>query len=149
MTPIEAMNNVADYIREIIEEYSTKQKRGELPISVYAGYPPVPQTAQEKESFVYCYATKVNDTEDNFSKVDIEIGFSIYDDDPSEGCMSLYNVMEHVRQALLRKRTLNGRSHLLFPVKSEIVDPQPFPQWQGRMDVSYTIGQPLEEGVEF
>lgn len=148
MTPIEAMNNVADYIRDVVTEYSTKQKRGELPISVYAGYPPVPQSAQEKESFIYCYASKVHDTEDNFSEVDLEIGFSIYDDNPTEGCMSLYNIMEHVRQALLVKRTLNGRSRLLFPLKSEMVDPQPFPQWQGRMTVSYTIGQPSEEGMD-
>lgn len=148
MTPIEAMENVAARIREVTKEYFTRQKRGELPISVYTGYPPVPQGAQEKESYIYCYAVKVHDTEDNYSRVDIEIGFSIYDDNPDEGCLSLYNLMEHVRQALLRRRTLNGRSRLVFPIESEIVDPQPFPQWQGRMTVSYTIAQPVEEGFD-
>ena len=65
-----------------------------------------------------------------------------------EGCLSLYNLMEHVRQALLTKRTLGGRSRMLFPLEGEIVDPQPFPQWQGRLTVSYTIAQPEEE-VDF
>lgn len=148
MTPIEAMENVAARIKGVTKEYVTRQKRGELPIAVYAGYPPVPKGAQEKESFIYCYAVKVHDTEDNYSRVDIEIGFSIYDDDPNEGYITLYNLMEHVRQALLRRRTLNGRSRLVFPIESEIVDPQPFPQWQGRMTVSYTIAQPVEEGFD-
>lgn len=148
MTPIEAMENVAARIREVTREYCTRQKRGELPIAVYAGYPPVPKGPQEKESFIYCYAVKVRDTENNYSQVDIEIGFSIYDDNPSEGCTTLYNLMEHVRQALLTRRTLNGRSRLVFPIESEIVDPQPFPQWQGKMTVSYTVAQPVEEGFD-
>lgn len=148
MTPIEAMENVAARIRSVVGEYSTHQKKGTLPIAVYAGYPPFKTKPEESESYIYCYAVKVHDTEDRYSRVDIEIGFSIFDEDPKEGCLSLYNLMEHVRQALLTKRTLGGRSRMLFPLEGEIVDPQPFPQWQGRLTVSYTIAQPEEE-VDF
>ena len=119
-----------------------------IPVSVYAGYPPFSTKPEQRESYIYCYAVKVHDTEDRYSRVDIEIGFSIFDEDPKEGCLSLYNLMEHVRQALLTKRTLGKRSRLLFPLEGEIVDPQPFPQWQGRLTVSYTIAQPEEE-VDF
>lgn len=149
MTPIEAMENVAARIRSVVKEYSTHQKRGTLPISVYAGYPPFSTKPEQRESYIYCYAVRVHDTEDSYSWVDIEIGFSICDEDPKEGCLSLYNLMEHVRQALLTKRTLGGRSSLLFPLEGEIVDPQPFPQWQGRLTVSYTIGQPTEGGIDY
>ena len=136
MTPIEAMENVAARIRSVVKEYSTHQKRGTLPISVYAGYPPFSTKPEQRESYIYCYAVRVHDTEDSYSWVDIEIGFSICDEDPKEGCLSLYNLMEHVRQALLTKRTLGGRSSLLFPLEGEIVDPQPFPQWQGKITAS-------------
>lgn len=148
MTPIEAMENVATRIRDVVKEYSTHQRGGTLPVSVYAGYPPFSTKPEQRESYIYCYAVKVHDTEDRYSRVDIEIGFSIFDEDPKEGCLSLYNLMEHVRQALLTKRTLGKRSRLLFPLEGEIVDPQPFPQWQGRLNVSYTIAQPEEE-VDF
>lgn len=148
MTPIEAMENVATRIRDVVKEYSTHQRWGTLPVSVYAGYPPFSTKPEQRESYIYCYAVKVHDTEDRYSRVDIEIGFSIFDEDPKEGCLSLYNLMEHVRQALLTKRTLGKRSRLLFPLEGEIVDPQPFPQWQGRLNVSYTIAQPEEE-VDF
>ena len=146
MTPIEAMENVAARIRGVVKEYRTHQRLGTLPVSVYAGYPPFSTKPEQRESYIYCYAVKVHDTEDRYSRVDIEIGFSIFDEDPKEGCLSLYNLMEHVRQALLTKRTLGKRSRLLFPLEGEIVDPQPFPQWQGRLNVSYTIAQPEEEG---
>ena len=148
MTPIEAMENVAARIRDAVKEYSTHQRLGTLPVSVYAGYPPFSTKPEQRESYIYCYAVKVHDNEDRYSRVDIEIGFSIFDEDPKEGCLSLYNLMEHVRQALLTKRTLGERSRLLFPLEGEIVDPQPFPQWQGRLTVSYTIAQPEEE-VDF
>lgn len=148
MTPIEAMENVAARIRDVVKEYSTHQRWGTIPVSVYAGYPPFSTKPEQRESYIYCYAVKVHDNEDRYSRVDIEIGFSIFDEDPKEGCLSLYNLMEHVRQALLTKRTLGGRSRLLFPLEGEIVDPQPFPQWQGRLNVSYTIAQPEEE-VDF
>lgn len=149
MTPIEVMENVAARIRSVVKEYSTHQKRGTLPISVYAGYPPFSTKPEQRESYIYCYAVRVHDTEDSYSWVDIEIGFSICDEDPKEGCLSLYNLMEHVRQALLTKRTLGGRSSLLFPLEGEIVDPQPFPQWQGKITASYTIGQPTEGGIDY
>ena len=148
MTPIEAMENVAARIRDAVKEYSTHQRLGTLPVSVYAGYPPFSTKPEQRESYIYCYAVKVHNTEDRYSRVDIEIGFSIFDEDPKEGCLSLYNLMEHVRQALLTKRTLGRRGRLLFPLEGEIVDPQPFPQWQGRLTVSYTIAQPEEE-VDF
>lgn len=148
MTPIEAMENVAARIRDVVKEYRTHQRWGTLPVSVYAGYPPFSTKPEQRESYIYCYAVKVHDTEDRYSRVDIEIGFSIFDEDPKEGCLSLYNLMEHVRQALLTKRTLGKRSRLLFPLEGEIVDPQPFPQWQGRLNVFYTIAQPEEE-VDF
>ena len=148
MTPIEAMENVAARIRGVVKEYRTHQRLGTLPVSVYAGYPPFSTKPEQRKSYIYCYAVKVHDTEDRYSRVDIEIGFSIFDEDPKEGCLSLYNLMEHVRQALLTKRTLGKRSRLLFPLEGEIVDPQPFPQWQGRLTVSYTIAQPEEE-VDF
>lgn len=148
MTPIEAMENVAARIRDVVKEYRTHQRWGTIPVSVYAGYPPFSTKPEQRESYIYCYAVKVHDAEDRYSRVDIEIGFSIFDEDPKEGCLSLYNLMEHVRQALLTKRMLGKRSRLLFPLEGEIVDPQPFPQWQGRLTVSYTIAQPEEE-VDF
>lgn len=150
MTSVELMNNLADFLREVVKDYSTNQDAGVLPVAVYAGYPPVRTDYEEKESFIYALATEWEDKEDGtFSTCKAEIGFSIYDDNKTEGCFSLYNIMEHVRQALLKKRTLAGRNRLELPLKSVVSDDQPWPQWQGIITATYTLGQPMEEEVDY
>ena len=150
MTTVELMNNVRDYLEVVLADYSTTQKAGTRSVAVYAGYPPLRMQAAEKESYVYVLALEWTDKADNtFSQAKIEIGFSIYDDDTEHGVLSLYNLMEHVRQAMLKKRTLNGRNRLELPLKGELCDVQTFPQWQGRIEAMYTIGQPIEEEMEW
>lgn len=150
MTSVELMNNLADFLRAVVKDYSTNQEAGVLPVAVYAGYPPVRTDYEEKESFIYVLATEWEDKEDGtFSTCKAEIGFSIYDDNKTEGCFSLYNIMEHVRQALLKKRTLAGRNRLELPLKSVVSDDQPWPQWQGIITATYTLGQPMEEEVDY
>ena len=113
MTSVELMNNLADFIREAVKDYSSQQKAGDIPVAVYSGWPPIRMASAEKESFIYALALEWEDKEDGtFSTCKAEIGFSIYDDDKEQGCFSLYNIMEHVRQALLKHRTLNGRNRL-------------------------------------
>lgn len=145
----EVMENLADYIRQVVEGYDRQQKTKNFKIAVYAGYPPVRTSSDETASFIYCLATEFHDDEDRLGTAEVEIGFSIYDEDPQEGSRSLVNLMEHVRQALLRKRTLGNRNRLVLPLNGSLVNPQPYPQWQGRINAAYTIAQPDEEGFDF
>lgn len=146
MTSVELMDILAEFIREVVKDYSSQQKAGDVPVTVYSGWPPIRMASAEKESFIYALALEWDDKADNtFSTCKAEIGFSIYDDDKEQGCFSLYNIMEHVRQALLKHRTLNGRNRLELPLKSVVSDDQMYPHWLGAMTVTYTIGQPEEE----
>lgn len=150
MTSVELMNNLADFLCEVVKDYSSNQEAGTLPVVVYAGYPPVRTDYEEKESFIYAIATEWEDKEDGtFSTCKVEIGFSIYDDNKTEGCFSLYNIMEHVRQALLKKCTLAGRNRLELPFKSVVSDDFTYPQWQGIITETYTLGQPMEEEIDY
>lgn len=149
MTQVELMENVAVFLDEIVKEYETKQSDGVLvPIKVYPGYLPVKTDARESESCLYALVTECEDNDDQ-SEAKLEIGFSICDSDPAEGWRSLFNLMEHVRQALLKKRTIANKHRLILPIKSKVADEQPFPQWQGLMTVSYTLGKPVEEDINY
>lgn len=146
MTTVELMNNLADFLQSVVKDYSTQQKKGCLPIEVYAGYPPIRTNASEISSFIYVLVTEFEDKEEpNLSTAKVEIGFSIYDKDTETGFLSLYNLMEHVRQTLLKQRTVAEKHRIVLPVKGEIAEDQPFPQWQGKITIEYTIGQPSEE----
>ena len=71
--------------------------------------------------------------------------------DGVDGWRSLYNVVEHVRQDLLKFRFVNMKFRLDLekPIVFKVPENQPFPQWQATMTVTYTIGQPEEEGFNY
>ena len=150
MTTTELMRNLKDYLTKAVADYETRQKGGHIPIVVYEGFPPIRTSAEEKASFIYCLVLSWEDTAQvTMSKANVEIGFSIYDEDPQDGWRSLFNIMEHVRQALLKRHIVAQRNMLVMPIKGELIDTQPYPQWQGKITTAYTIGQPAEEGIEF
>lgn len=150
MTLVETMENLAEFLRETVSEYSSEQPSGKKPVAVYAGYPPVAISSEEGPSFIYALATDFTDAqEDPYRTVKVEIGFSVYDENKEDGWRSLFNLMEHVRQALLKHRCIAGRSSLVLPLKGAVSDSQPFPQWEGKITASYTIGQPTEVGIDY
>lgn len=148
MTLMEVMNDLSDFIRHVVNEYSAEQPSGLHQIHVYAGYPPIPSDSRETSSRIYTLVTDFTDGEDG-STAKVEIGFSVYDEDEINGWHSLFNLMEHIRQALLKHRCLKNRTVLVLPVKGEISGSQPYPQWEGRIIASYQIGQPTEEGINY
>lgn len=146
MTPIELMENLSKYLQETVVSYTAVQKSGETHIDVFPGYPPLKSSGKEGSSFIYVVVTEFTDKENgDLSSANVEIGFSIYDQDEKDGWRSLYNIMEHVRQALLKKRILASKHMLLLPIKGEILEDQPWPQWRGIITTTYTIGQPVME----
>ena len=150
MTLMEVMEDLAELIRGVVKDYAAEQPSGLRPVEVYAGYPPVPETAGETASRIYALVTEFTDEAgEDYSTARVEIGFSLYDEDEGNGWRSLYNLMEHVRQAVLKHRCLAGRTVLVLPVKGEISGSQPFQQWEGRITASYQIGQPIEEGINY
>lgn len=151
MTIVETMDNIADYLRAVLADYTISDGGTFAPVSVYAGWPPVRDSSKIKESFVYACVTDWQDDLDGTnqtSKATVQIGFSVQDADLKDGWRQLYNLMETVRQALLRKRTIAGRSWLQSPVKGMVVvDNLLFPEWSGAITVQYVIGQPVEEKI--
>ena len=148
MTIVEVMDELAAYIRDVVSDYSSEQKEGTVPVEVYAGFPPVRGNPKEQASFIYALVTDFEDGEDG-SIAKAEIGFSIYDEDKTDGWRSLYNLMEHVRQNLLKHPCLAGRVVLHKPMKGSVSDGPLYPNWEGKIVAEYAIGQPTEEGIEY
>ena len=150
MTTMELMKNLKEYLAQVVKNYDAQQKEKTIPIAVYEGFPPIRTTAEENASFIYCLVINWEDSSnDSLSDAKVEIGFSIYDEDTRDGWRSLFNIMEHVRQALLKQRIIARRNMLVLPIQGEILDEQPYPQWQGKITTKYTIGQPVEEGIAY
>lgn len=149
MTPINLMDRLAAKLQTLMDDYTTEQPSGTLPIKVYPGYFPVRTDASEINSALYVLVKQVMDEEGNKeSSAVVEIGFSIYDEDPLHGWRSLFNVLEHVRQYLLKNRIIDKKHWLQLPVETIVFDDQSqaWPQWRATITTKYTISQPEEEG---
>lgn len=152
MTPINLMDRLAAKLQTLMDDYSTDQPSGTLPIKVYPGYFPVRTDATEMNSAMYVLVKQVlDDTEKIKSSAIVEIGFSIYDEDPVDGWRSLYNALEHVRQYLLKNRIIDKKHWLQLPMETLVFDDQnqAWPQWRATMTAKYTVGQPAEEGITY
>lgn len=153
MTPIDLMDMLAKRLQKVLADYTAQQPSGKLPVTVHPGYIPVQNNAKEKNSNVYVLVYDIEDKPKNSTSIaTVEIGFSIYDDDHENGWRSLFNVMEHVRQNLLKYRFVGMKFRLdldAAPLKTHIVENQAFPQWQGTMTAAYSIGYIEEEGMNF
>ena len=153
MTPIDLMDMLAERLQKVLADYTAQQPSGKVPVTVHPGYIPVQNNAKEKNSNLYVLVYDIEDKPKNSTSIaTVEIGFSIYDDDHENGWRSLFNVMEHVRQDLLKYRFVGMKFRLdldAAPLKTHIVENQAFPQWQGTMTAAYTIGYIEEEGMNF
>ena len=152
MTPINLMDRLAAKLQALMDDYTTEQPSGILPIKVYPGYFPRRTNATEMNSAMYVLVTQVVDeSEKAKSYAIVEIGFSIYDEDPVYGWRSLFNALEHVRQYLLKNRIIDKKHWLQLPMETIVLDDQnqAWPQWRATMTAKYTVGQPVEEGITY
>lgn len=82
---------------------------------------------------------------DSEAKVHIYVG--IYDES-HDGWRNVANVLEHIRQVLLKNRTIAKKFRLTLPLKSTIpTEEQPYPNWVGWLETRWTIAQPVEEVI--
>ncbi len=152
MTPINLMDRLAAKLQALMDDYVTQQPSGTLPVKVYPGYFPVRTDATEMNSAMYVLVKQVVDESEKVkSYAIVEIGFSIYDDDPVDGWRSIYNALEHVRQYLLKNRIIDRKHWLQLPMETIVFDEQnqAWPQWWATMTAKYTVGQPVEEGITY
>lgn len=150
MTPINLMDTMRDRIAKLLNEnYTSEQPSGKLPVEVYSGYPPKRDSAQERHSFIYVLVSDIVDEKEE-SYAMLEIGFSVYDDDRIDGWRSLYNLVEHIRQDLLKFPFLGRKYRLQYPLQFRPDDrEQPYPQYQGVMTAKYSIAKVNEEGFNY
>lgn len=149
MTLVTVMESLKALLEETVAEYRAQGKESLGPITVYAGYPPVRDRSVEMSSYVYAAVVDWTDKEaDAYSACTVEIGLAIRDEAP-DGCMSLYNLLEHIRQALLRHRLVCDRTSLQLPLKGRLPEQQPMPIWLGIIRATYLVAQPEMEGINF
>jgi len=55
------------------------------------------------------------------------------------------NLIEHIRQALFRKRIIGKKYRIEYPFKWEQPEEQTYPYWMAEMTTTWTVPRPIEE----
>lgn len=146
MIAINLLDSLRDFIQEQVKEYQYQMPDGRmLTPNIYSGYLPVrTDAAEEYAPFILVKLVKIND-EQSESSADVKIIFVAYDDDTVDNWRSQINLMEHVRQALLKNKTIAKKFRLELPLSYEAAEYTPYPEGYGYLTTTYIIGQPQEE----
>lgn len=140
------------FIADAVKDYRLPVKTGEMkaPTVVNGFLPPKRSTAEEDFPFVLVRLEKgATDLEETAVTAAIIIGCYTTEFDGHEHCI---NVMERIKQALcsMPYGTLASKYILRYPVKWELPDEQPYPQWQLGMTTEWAYRAPeVEFGGEF
>ena len=140
------------FIAGVISEYRLPVKNGEprAPEVVNGFLPPKRSSVEDDFPFVLVRLEKgETNLEETTCTAAIIIGCYTAEFDGHEYCL---NVMERIKQALCSMPfgTLANRYQLRYPVKWELPDEQPYPQWQIGMTTKWAFNAPVVEfGGEF
>lgn len=86
-----------------------------------------------------------NDTdESNTAQVRIIAG--TYSQDIQDGWRDVMNVVTRIKGALLKQRFIGDVFKVEKPIKTDLPEEQPFPEWVAMLTITVTIPQVQEEG---
>lgn len=146
MTPINCARNVAEFLREQFQGYTAPdEKIAANGITIRDGFLPKQTTVEAKRRqspYIVIRPVRIDDDDKEGSTADLQILVTTYNDNKEDGHLALYHILEFIRQSLLTHRLIKKKNILQMPIKTMIPEEQPFPQWWGYMEVTYSIGQP-------
>ncbi|MFH5187112.1 hypothetical protein ACHHV8_33520 [Paenibacillus sp. TAB 01] len=146
MTAVLLQRALCDKLRHITEHFMLNvPKSGVCAPHVHAGYLPQQQSGSENVSdFPYIIVRILDGQDQDESIVRIKLLFGIFSRDDN-GFVDVLNLMEKVRQSLLKDRVVDNRYRLELPYKWKLFEDQPYPEWIGEADTTWMIPTILEE----
>lgn len=144
MTPIQFVDCLIEFLREVVKEYNLETKINGVTKApeVYPWDLPHKDSRSDISSIfpfiiVRLLAEEDNDEED---KVNIRLIIGTYSDDEQDGWRDVLNVATRIKIAL-KKVQIIGSGSLEDKIKIELIEDQPFPQWFATMDLSFLLPQ--------
>lgn len=138
-TPIQLAAAIKQFIDGVLQDNASLQPR------VYEGYLPQKLASNTESDFPYVIV-RLHKGEDGESGhpiiVNLIFGSESQDND---GYRDILNIMERVRLAFMKNRTLHGQFRLELPYKWELFEDQPYPEWIGKAVTTWTIPSLTEE----
>lgn len=139
-----------DHAADVLKEFRLPAKNGEpRSPNIFNGYLPPKRSGNQDDFPFVTVALDSGEIDHSYSsiKVSFIIGCYTQEFDGHEYCL---NVFEHLVRSLcaLPGGLLDGRYILHLPLKWELLQEQPYPQWQMIIETEWSYEAPHQEYLE-
>lgn len=149
MTPLDCAMSLSEELQKAFDDYVFEDGIKNSKINIKDGFLQKAITLKEKEA--QCPAILIHPieiTDDDYdadSKVKLEISVITFSRDKEYGHRDLYHILQKIRSVIYKKQLLAMKYRLIGKTTTLIPPEQPYPQWWGVIEVTYTIARILEE----
>lgn len=128
------------YLEKALENYKLETKIGTRSPKIFKYYLSMGKVSESDFPLVII---RPNSGEDNDNQTNITVKFicGVYSQD-NDGVYDLSSLIEKLRKIFLEDYDISKKFKLEKPIKWEIYDDQPFPQWLGEITTVWNVPQP-------
>jgi len=109
-----------------------------------------PGQQQDPPDFPYVIVRYLEDTGNNDGDMaTVRIIAGTYSEDVQDGWRDCMNVLTRIKEALLKQRFVGKAFRVEYPIKTELPEEQPYPEWVAFMTLNISIPSVQEEGGYF
>lgn len=142
MTPIELVDTLIDFLKEVVKEYdlTTKINGVSKAPEIHSGYLPPKSKGDDTSDFPYIIVRYLSEDDSEADTVNLRVVIGTHSEDEQNGWRDTLNIATRIKIALKKKRIF-GPFSLTDKVAIELFEDQPFPYWFAIMDLSFNIPQ--------
>ena len=151
MTPLILVDKLIEFITLVVVNFELESnipgiKKAPQVISGYLKEKK-PKEKQTVPDFPYVIVRYLKDTnaEEGATAI-IRVIAGTYSEDEQSGWRDCMNVITRIKEALLKQRFIGGPFKIEYPIKTELPEEQPYPEWVAFLTLNVTIPSIQEEG---
>lgn len=151
MTPIILVDKLIEFIKPVVAEFELQTNVAGVKKApqVIAGYLQEKKPAQKQDppDFPYVIVRYLEDTDTgDGDAATVKVYAGTYSEDIQDGWRDCMNVITRIKEALLEQRFIGGVFKIEYPVKTELPEEQPYPEWVAILTLTVAIPHVQEEG---
>jgi hypothetical protein len=151
MTPIIMLDRLVERIEAIVSniELPSNLEGVKTAPRVVAGYLPEKKPTQKQDPpdipYVIVRFLEANETNQNATAT-VKVIVGTYSKDTQDGWRDTLNVLTRIKQELLARPVFGGSFLVDRPIKTELPEEHPYPEWWGSLTLNVIVPLMEEEG---
>nr|DAE21219.1 MAG TPA: tail completion protein [Caudovirales sp. ctkvU4] len=147
MTTIMLIKSLVEFLAKSVENYRYEDSQGNSK-GVYVKDAFLKRRTTSDEEFLpFIIARPLNGKDTSREgTIKVRLIFGVREEDVDEGWIGLVNLMEHVKQDLLKVVFIDNRYPIEPPLEWTVQEGENYPEWYGYMDVTFTMAHPVPMG---